>query len=70
MVHLEPEKGKITSKKSTVREKHVKHTTAATPKTSMAWKLVEDSRIIAAYMRGEVTSDELGKRGIKFAKPI
>jgi hypothetical protein len=33
-------------------------------------KLVEDKKTIQAYLKGEVTRDELTKRGIKLAHPL
>ena len=33
-------------------------------------KLVEDKKIIQAYLKGEVSKDELTKRGIKLAHPL
>ncbi|MBT9098236.1 hypothetical protein KFZ76_11030 [Methylovulum psychrotolerans] len=33
-------------------------------------RMVEDKRCIQAYLRGEMTKEELEKRGIKLANPL
>lgn len=35
-----------------------------------AKKLLEDKKLIAAYLRGEITKDVLDERGIKLAMPV
>jgi len=35
-----------------------------------AKKFLEDKKIVSAYLRGEVTKEQLDSRGIKLAMPI
>ncbi|MDD5272451.1 MAG: hypothetical protein PHU14_06990 [Methylovulum sp.] len=33
-------------------------------------RMVEDKRCVQAYLRGEMTKEELEKRGVKLANPL
>jgi hypothetical protein len=51
--------------------KHVESPKAVhKPKNSMAQKMLEDNRLVAAYIRGEASIEDVKAKGIKFAKSL
>lgn len=40
------------------------------PKNTIARKMLEDSRLVAGYIRGEESIENIKAKAIKFAKPL